>query len=62
MAVWSSMDLALHTHGGGRMDRVAAPPADFRARTAHALRGATCPELCMDATLLWNAPTRLRTR
>jgi len=62
MAVRPSMDPALHTHGGGRMDRVATPPADFRARTAHALRGATGAELCVDAALLWNAPTRPRTR
>ena len=61
MGVWARMDPALHTHGGGRMDRLATPPADFRARATHALRGATGAQLCVDATLLWNAPTRIRT-
>ena len=61
MAVRPSMDPALHTHGGGRMDRVATPPADFRARAADTLCRATGAELRMDAALLWNAPTRIRT-
>ncbi len=61
MVVRASMDPALHTHGGGRMDRVATPPADFRARATDTLCRATGAELCVDATLLWNAPTRIRT-
>jgi len=61
MVVRASLDPALHTHGGGRMDRVATPPADFRTRATDTLCRATGAELCMDATLLWNAPTRIRT-
>ena len=61
MVVLASLDPALHTHGGGRMDRVATPPADFRARAADTLCRATGAQLCVDATLIWNAPTRIRT-
>jgi len=43
------------------MDRLATPPTDLRARATDTLCRATGAQLCVDATLLWNAPARIRT-
>ena len=61
MVVRARLDPALHTHGGGRMDRLATPPTGLRARAADTLCRAIGAQLCVDASLLWNAPTRIRT-